>query len=217
MGVLALTAAMVLAAFLLLRTQSPSFGGKPLEVWLAEYNPGAGGGKSEQAAAAIQRAGASACPGLIQILGANTPAITSLKSRLRNWLPFMPVRSQVDLQWKAVSAFQILGPRASSAVPALSRLLERGRNPGYVSTALSRIGPDALPHLIMAMTNRDALVRFASIHAVGRMGTNALPAVPEIQKALQDPVPTVVTAAADALKELGAGRFSPENANLERY
>lgn len=209
LAVLALILAMALVVFLLLRPQQPSFEGKRLETWLADYNPNAGDEKSEKAACVIRNAGTNALPQLIDILGANTPRVNRLKSYAMRWLPFIPSRPQLDLQWKTVSAFKILGSIAGPAAPKLGELLERGRNPGYVSTALSHIGPEALPHLMMAMTNRNALVRFTAISATGHMGTNALPAVTVIQQALLDSETTVVEAAASALKELGIGRFDP--------
>lgn len=211
MAVAALAVALALAAFWLLRDDYPSFEGKKLASWLSDYNPNAGDAKSDKAASVIENAGASALPELVHLLGANTSGINSLKTFVRRWMPFLSMRASPDLQWKAVLAFKLLGSRAGPAVSKLAGLLEQGRNPGYAASALGYIGPDALPHLMTAVTNREVMVRFAAINAIGRMGTNGLASATVLQQALQDPDPRVVGAAADALKELGIGRFGPIN------
>jgi hypothetical protein len=191
--------------------QRPVFEGKQLSVWLADLN--AAGEKAEKAASVIRNAGTNALPELIQILGARGGGINNPQNHLIRWLPFLPLKPQTDLKWKAVSAFKLLGSGASAAAPKLGGLLDQGRNPGYASTALSYIGPDGLQYLMSAMTNREPTIRFVSIMAIGRMGKVALPAVPEIQKALQDSESIVSNAAADALKQLKADGLTPAATN----
>jgi HEAT repeat protein len=70
--------------------------------------------------------------------------------------------------------------------------------------ALARIGPDAVPSLVEALTrNPNPEVRAQAAMALARMGPEAAAAVPELQQALYDPDETVRVSAARALGQIG--------------
>ena len=121
-----------------------------------------------------------------------------------------------------IEAFQILGPRARSAIPDLVRLVTnqtpqvssaalQAQRPLTVPAhgplmALGAIGPDALPALLNILTNSIVPgVRFGAVGALAQMGTNAAPAIPALLKYLDDENEMVVTAAVAALGTSGSG------------
>ena len=71
---------------------------------------------------------------------------------------------------------------------------------------LANIGPEALPvlfELIVATENRDFLIRRNAVRAIGNIGPAANEALPELQALhLNDPFPSIRSAAADAISKL---------------
>ena len=71
-----------------------------------------------------------------------------------------------------------------------------------IASALSRVGPDAVPGLVEALTNSSASVRQAAILALGQMGPEAKRAAPALTEALHDKEGFVRSAAAVAIKRV---------------
>ena len=115
----------------------PSYKGRPLSAWLIDVDYGQPQDKRDQAADAIRHMGARTLPYLL--------------ARLAE-------RSSGDVRCRQVTwAFNALGPIAKPAIPKLIPLL--GQNPGYAPAALAGIGRDAVPELLMALTNESFYVR----------------------------------------------------------
>lgn len=96
-------------------------------------------------------------------------------------------------------AFQILGPKAVSAIPALMVMATNGgANSDYPVIVLGWIGPQALPALLNILSNSAAL-RASTLNAIASMGTNAAPAVPALTQHLNDPNEMVANFAISAL------------------
>jgi hypothetical protein len=72
-----------------------------------------------------------------------------------------------------------------------------------VADSLGRIGRDAVPALIKAMSHPDAGVRAQATHALALIGADAKPAVPELSRALNDENEEVRRGAARALGQIG--------------
>jgi HEAT repeat protein len=168
---------MILAAlmFLALRPSEPVYQGKSLSAWLEDLNCAKGGEKHDLAAQAFRHAGANAVPMLVQILDSREPVLKGKLFALLKKLSLVRVSSKppVDRLWKAVCAFRVLGPTAKPAIPALTGLCLKGRNVGYVTSALAEIGPDAAPPLMQLLTNQNPNVRFGAAAALQSLRSKA--------------------------------------------
>ena len=65
----------------------------------------------------------------------------------------LPEKENRSLQ--AYAGFNALGPAATSAIPALAKLLNNPEHTFEAATCLSKIGPPAFPVLICGLTNSD--------------------------------------------------------------
>jgi len=100
------------------------------------------------------------------------------------------------------------GAEARSVIPALIKALRAGSD-RYVAvssaTALGAIGADAVPHLIQALSDKNAYVRWCAAYALTGMGGDAVKAAEALQNALDDEDADVRQQAADALEAIKAG------------
>lgn len=112
-------------------------------------------------------------------------------------------------QQLAGEGFQVLGPAAASAVPALARLLGASNLVVMVfsANALGRIGVAALPALLNALTNGDYNAAALAALALVDLGADAGPAVPVLLCDLNSPNRLIRERAAVALGNL---RLQPE-------
>jgi HEAT repeat protein len=108
-------------------------------------------------------------------------------------------------RYYAAFALGEIGPEVKTALPALNEALMR-EEIEYVrrgiATALSRVGPDAVPSLVEALTNSSASVRHAAVLALGQMGPEARRAAPALTEVLHDKERFVRSAAAIAIKRV---------------
>jgi HEAT repeat protein len=98
-----------------------------------------------------------------------------------------------------------LGPEAGSAIEELGRAVA-DKDPAIATLstkALGRIGPEAIPHLTMALAHPAACVRREGVWALKDLGPAALPALPFLVKALRDDDLRVQLGAAQALGAIG--------------
>jgi len=161
----------------------PQYGGKPLTKWLQIYKKADEGTSDErQAAAAVRTIGTNALPHLVK------------------WV----ASGHLDEQFKAENGFQILGPAAGSAVPALGKMLASTNQviSLMAGQCLGHIGAPALPELLAGLTNRHFRVGTAAALAIVDLGTNASPAVPMLLRHLEHPNHFYRERAADALGKL---------------
>ena len=115
----------------------PSYKGRPLSEWLVDVDYGQPQDKRDQAADAVRHMGARTLPFLL--------------ARLAD-------KSSGDVRYRQTTwAFNALGPIAKPAIRKLVPLL--GQNPGYVPAALAGIGREAMPELLLALTNENFYVR----------------------------------------------------------
>ncbi len=71
---------------------------------------------------------------------------------------------------------------------------------------LAAIGPAAVPALIECLSHGDARVRAHATTALGHIGPDAAPAVPDLSRLLRDESPRVRTAAETTLIKIGRSR-----------
>jgi HEAT repeat protein len=77
-----------------------------------------------------------------------------------------------------------------------------------VADALGRIGPDAVPALIKALSHPDVEVRVEAAHSLALIGARAQAAVPELARLLSDEHEEVRRGAARALGQIGPAASS---------
>jgi HEAT repeat protein len=141
---------------------------------------------------------------VLETLGpAAAPAAAALVGALNDTDSFV--------RWSAARTLGKISPvEADSAVPGLARLLsDLDLDIRLASaTALERYGPaakDAIPDLVKATRSSDAVMRVATIHALGAVaGPEPHAAVPPLIKALSDSDASVRQTAAEVL-----GKFGP--------
>jgi len=107
-----------------------------------------------------------------------------------------------------VAAAKILGgfgPKAELAIPGLLKALHDPQS--YVAMeaagALAKIGSAALPTLISALSEGNAVVRHAAAYALGEMGPRAEQAVPSLIGKLEDTDSEVRSSSASSLLLIG--------------
>jgi HEAT repeat protein len=114
-----------------------------------------------------------------------------------------------ELHAKAgVCGFEILGPTAIPALPALERIALDSKHPARSAraiNALKSIGRDAVPALVRIVIAPNSTNQLQVFNALGSMGTNAAPAVPVLIELLKN---KDVDVAESAIKTLDNLRLS---------
>jgi HEAT repeat protein len=167
-----------------------------------------------KAVAELRALGSNAVPGLIELLRYKEPFLHRQADALAPKLPRRLGRelmsrvgrqSSSDMRATGAKSLALLGAQAEVAVPDLLRLLHDREQ--YVAilagAALARIGKPALPGLIAALSETNAVVRHAAAYGLGEMGPAAESAVPGLIAALEDQDPTVRSSTAYSLSRIG--------------
>lgn len=152
------------------RAGAPFYHGRPLIAWLRPVHRSPPSTPEEkEAVEAIQQIGERAVPGLTHIL-TNTPSDLRMQARSLLWRFGIPVPPRRDDSWSAVAAFEILGPRAKSAVPPLTQALYGGKSYDMqrpsVASALGAIGPAGWEVLGEALSSTNLAVCYAAAEAL---------------------------------------------------
>jgi hypothetical protein len=91
---------------------------------------------------------------------------------------------QRDLTAAALAAFQVHGTNAVSAIPQLTRRLERNDQPWLAIDALGAIGPASIPVLLGALNSTDPHTPIRAVGALASMGPEAAEALPTLKSFL---------------------------------
>jgi HEAT repeat protein len=188
--------------WLVLRTREPAYHEKSLSVWLREaYEPGRVNPEIETA---IRQIGTNALPRLLSLVKAKDSAFkrTLLTLLRRQSLIVIRMQSEEERHGMAMAGFQVLGPTAKPAVPALINLLNDGEDFDVRSSAafcLGAIGPtaqEAVPELTHCLSNAISVpysgyggvgfLKERAATALGFMGPAAQPAIPILILATND-------------------------------
>jgi HEAT repeat protein len=119
--------------------------------------------------------------------------------------------SDPQMQQTAAFAAGKIGPAAKDAVPALKKLTTSNDELVKMTAvwALLQIGPRtddlvkmALPLLSAGLTSQQEMVRVDAAMSLGQLGKAATPALPALEKSLQDSSGNVRSAAAAAIKSI---------------
>jgi HEAT repeat protein len=107
---------------------------------------------------------------------------------------------------RAAAALGWMGTVAEPAIPALAKMMTDKQFDFHThraaASALARIGKASLPTLVRVLMERDVRGAGAAAYALGRLGKDAAPALPELIKALSDEYSDVRCCAATALGRL---------------
>jgi hypothetical protein len=170
------------------RNHEPSCDGQSLSHWLVALTDNSPEGDPERAEEAIRQIGTNAIPLLVRY-GSYTPqpwrsAAVAAISAVGKWLgrPWGEPWNRSQARGEgALMALGILGPKAASAIPELTQLMnspndfERAKNATF---ALGHLGGESLPPLMTVLTNTQSPMRNFAALSLSLLGTNARPAVP---------------------------------------
>ena len=170
------------AFLLLLGTREPIYRGKRISDWVEDLDYGLSSFKSSavgEAEAAVRHMGSNAVPSLIRMMRCRDSA---LRKKLVPWLSkqtlvklnFRPAAEHI--QWRGARGAWLVGPSAK----------------------------EAIPDLIVLLTNQSPWVRATAAVALGKIGTNSVVALSSLVKALDDPVADVRNCTALALQDIGS-------------
>ena len=194
-----------LVAVVVGREQEPSYQSKRLSIWLEDCDID----KTQlgvSAAGAVRQIGADCMPTLLRMLERRDGVIR--RTVMGNSLEFrtlgLRITSARCVQVRAAAGCRVLGPKAEGAIPELVKLLPEPVAGRSAREALAAIGPKAMVALIGQLTNTLASYRGAAANALLLFGTNAVPAIPVLAAAAQDPDAKVRRRALMALGTIGS-------------
>jgi HEAT repeat protein len=187
---------------------APSYQGKPVRTWVLRAYAGTNVGP------AFAAMGPPAVPVLVELLQTQELPwrrqlrlmAPKLAPRLRRMLfGQSDIPTAVRLRCGAARCLGLLGPQAESAAAQLAQAM---RDPelsvrSEAGSALAQLGKSAVQHLTLALQEKDPHVRQAAAFFLGRMGPEAVPAVPALALALQDKEASVRVEVAIALRHIG--------------
>lgn len=176
-----------------LQPREPVYQGKRLREWI----DGTDEGSDEQIKAAqeaVRHIGTNALPALIQMIDSEDSWPKRKVMQLAQKQSFLkpPIASGRIDQWRAVSAFHVLGAEGKPASSGLLKLVERGPDGAryYALSALAEVRPDApaVPTLVRCLDDhtRPDYVRTRAAYALGAMGPKAESAIPDLLTALRE-------------------------------
>jgi HEAT repeat protein len=138
-----------------------------LSAWLKDMENWSDG-KDKAASVAFREMGTNAIPALLNIFRSGSSPIEKMISRInrKQSLVDFPIGPSAPQSLAASRALYAMGANARSALPALTNLLFH-TNALMGTIALAGIGSEAVPTLLMALTNQDSRIRLAAASGLG--------------------------------------------------
>jgi HEAT repeat protein len=167
-------------AFWELNQPEPLYGNQPLSYWMARMADPA---TAAQASSVLREMGPEALPTLTDALHTRSSVASDFAYSVCVKLKLAPERNYDAPNIRATAAY-LLGQMGKAAAPAV-------------------------PDLVEALADQDALVRLKSIRSLAQIGE---PSVPELSEALGRPEPEIRFGAAKALGAMGPRARSATNA-----
>jgi HEAT repeat protein len=181
-------AVLVLAAaggigWLVLCQGEPKYHGKPLHVWLADFDLSRSQ-RPEKATEAVRAIGTNALPLLDRMIRTKDSlwrtAMIALNDR-QSFIQLEITEARV-IRYRAIEGYRVLGPNAKASIPVLIHILDSEPSVEVradVAAALGSIGPEAsaaIPALLKTAQTQNADLR-----------RNAIIAVADIQRSTPGP------------------------------
>lgn len=157
----------------LLTAAEPRYQGRPLHLWLADFDLSPTR-QPERAAEAVRASGTNALPLLTQMICTKDPRWKIVLMALNDRQSYfqVPLTEARVVRFRAVEAYRILGALGKGSVPTLIRIMTAEPRPEVradVATALGWIGPaaeEAIPALLQASENPDPQLRQCALIAL---------------------------------------------------
>lgn len=192
-------------AWLAQKPHEPVYHRKRLSAWLKDLERW-DGDTNNAAFVAFREMGSNAIPALLNVIQSGGPPYQKMILRLNRKqsvvdLPFgTPWHQTGAASW----ALYAMGNEARSALPVLTNLLFHTNALVTTTTALAGIGSEALPALLVALTNQNDRIRCSAASGLGWERSDLTTVVPALIARLQDASSTVRHAAAMSLGQLHA-------------
>jgi hypothetical protein len=200
------------------RVEQPIYQGKGLSRWVTEAS-GIFSSQDERARAreALRQIGTNALPFLLQsISDFETPAMSPFDKTIAKLEKTAGLNGDspgaaFDRTWRTIfvtTAFNVLGPSAYPAVPALTNLLSNPPASYMAAAALASMDPPVISPLTNALKNPNPEIRANVAAAFAEMGSNAIPVIDCVVKCAKDTDPDVRISATKTLGNIG--KHKPE-------
>jgi HEAT repeat protein len=207
--------------------REPSFEGKRLSEWIWTMNGKEAGTEKEKARAVVRMLGTNSLPLLLDWLQQeDSPSMTARFDAVRHraffWLvghklisnrgiaslrDFNPSHRAMAL-W-ALPELDPVGKR--TAIPTLIQMLgdkkhkadELSHAAGIACLVLSKMAPESIDPLMVALSSQDKQVRLLAAGALGEIGPDAKAAIPILEKGLAEKDPNIRAGIALVIGKLG--------------
>jgi hypothetical protein len=210
-------------------SSEPSYDGKTVTAWLTIYAKSFGRaapeeGKRVQAEVALRHIGAEGMPYYLAYMNYEPARLRITLCEFysvifRSGAPKALVGQDMIRSTVLPNVFLLLGSQAGEAIPHLAKILSCGETAKPYThlraiQCLRKLGNDAVPPLVILLTNQDALIRAGAAYSCGVLATNARPAAPLLLELLNDADATVRQNASQALREMGISTSSKRDHSL---
>ena len=194
--------------------REPEYNGKKLSEWIERcWEFGLDDSQNTEAQNIVQTIGTNGLPSLLKWARQGVPV---WQIRAAEWCQKFhvywlghPVWARARRNYHAWAALRLLGPKATSAVPEVSRIaMDSGSYEvmGHAVIFLSESGPDGVPPLLQIIAQGTGERRIKAIVHIADMpdlGTNASVVVAVLMKCLDENDESVAACAANSLGRLG--------------
>lgn len=147
--------------------REPRYQGMRLGTWLEQLDDPAAPAYT-QAVHAVQEIGAAGVPTLLKLIPRQEPPKSALKKLLEELSIIEPhPYSLQKTRTRVWRAFEALGPKGSSAIPQLTKMMNDPdpNASGHSISILGVLGPAAIPALRTALTHSNSLVRAGALYS----------------------------------------------------
>lgn len=215
---IALAIILALAGFWILREElsyrRATYKGRHAGEWAAEFYPNFDPRSTNEATIALRTMGSNAVPMLLALLNAHEPIYEKTFLQNAKRLPrgarsylFQKIKpgQTAGLRIGAARALGVIGPEAAEAVPDLIVALT-DPEPGIrwaAARALSGMGSNAIVFLAEAADSTNSDTRHSAIYALGEAGTNAIGAVVPLIRCTRDTNESIRASAFYSLNRIG--------------
>ncbi|MDB6019256.1 MAG: repeat protein [Pedosphaera sp.] len=177
-----------------LESREPVYQGRGLSAWMKDLTTGPiinndySGATHDAAVEAIRHMGTKALPQLLAGLGAKDSQLKVKLMRFFSQHPVFRIKLETadDRRGEAAQGFKALGAIARPAIPDLIPIVNDRETALESAFCLAFIGPEGVPPLIQALTNRVPRVRGYAAFALSYGPLDASPAVSALIQRLQD-------------------------------
>jgi hypothetical protein len=166
------------------KSTEPSYEGKPLSVWLRDFDDfNLTPEQRAMAPTAIRQMGSAAVPFLVERL--SEAQLKEIKLEAKKWRKRQEAAAYtIDLppnpRREVLAALDALGPAAAGALRVLQKLLERDPPDMQALYIAARIGPAGVPLLTNSLTNKNKLVRIQAQICLDMISSHSIVLYPSI-------------------------------------